>query len=82
MTHLRLRELKTLAQGHTAESIKAEFNLMPTWPQKKKKWTSQVAQMVKCLSTMQETQVQALGWEDSLENETAIHSSTIAWKIP
>ena len=36
MTHLRLRELKTLAQGHTAESIKAEFNLMPTWPQKKK----------------------------------------------
>ena len=31
---------------------------------------------------MQETQVQALGWEDPLEKEMAIHSSTIAWKIP
>ena len=31
---------------------------------------------------MRETQVQSLGWEDPLENEMAIHSSTIAWKIP
>ena len=38
--------------------------------------------MVKCLSTMQETLVQALGWEDPLEKEMATHSSTIAWKIP
>ena len=44
--------------------------------------TSLVAQMVKCLSTMQETQVQSLGQEDRLEKEMAIHSSTIAWKIP
>ena len=41
-----------------------------------------VAQMVKRLSTMQETRVRALGWEDPLEKEMAIHSSTIAWKIP
>ena len=41
-----------------------------------------VAQMVKRLSTMQETWVRALGWEDPLEKEMAIHSSTIAWKIP
>ena len=41
-----------------------------------------MAQMVKCLSTRQETQVQSLGWEDPLEKEMAIHSSTIAWKIP
>ena len=41
-----------------------------------------VAQMVKCLSAMQETWVRALGWEDPLEKEMAIHSSTIAWKIP
>ena len=41
-----------------------------------------MAQMVKRLSTMQETQVRALGWEDPLEEEMAIHSSTIAWKIP
>ena len=44
--------------------------------------TSLVAQMVKRLSTMQETQVQSLGQEDRLEKEMAIHSSTIAWKIP
>ena len=41
-----------------------------------------VAQMVKHLSTMRETQVQALGWEYPLEKEMAIHSSTIAWKNP
>ena len=38
--------------------------------------------MVKRLSTMRETGVQSLGWEDPLEKEMAIHSSTIAWKIP
>ena len=41
-----------------------------------------VAQMVKHLSTMRETWVWALAWEDPLEKEMAIHSSTIAWKIP
>ena len=44
--------------------------------------TSLVAQTVKRLSTMQETQVQSLGREDPPEKEMAIHSSTIAWKIP
>ena len=44
--------------------------------------TSLVAQTVKCLSTMRETRVQSLVWEDPLEKEMAIHSSTIAWKIP
>ena len=38
--------------------------------------------MVKRLSAMQETRVQALGWEDPLEKEMAAHSSTLAWKIP
>ena len=28
---------------------------------------------------MQETQVQSLGWEDSLEKEMATHSSVLAW---
>ena len=41
-----------------------------------------MAQTVKCLPTMQETQVQSLGWEDLLEKETATHSSILAWKIP
>ena len=45
------------------------------------KWTSLVAQTVKRLSTMQETWVQSLSWEDSLEEEVATHSSTLAWKI-
>ena len=43
---------------------------------------SPLAQTVKRLSTMQETGVQSLGWEDPLEKEMAIHSRTIAWKIP
>ena len=38
--------------------------------------------MVKCLSTMWETRVRSLVWEDPLEKEMAIHSRTIAWKIP
>ena len=41
-----------------------------------------VAQAVKRLSTKQETRVQSLGREDLLEKEMAIHSNTVAWKIP
>ena len=41
-----------------------------------------VAQMVKNLPAMQETQVQSLGWEDPLEKEMATHSSILVWKIP
>ena len=41
-----------------------------------------VAQKVKRLSTMWETWVRSLGWEDSLEKEMATHSSTLALKIP
>ena len=37
-----------------------------------------MAQMVKRLSTMRETRVRSLGWEDPLEKEMAIHSSTAA----
>ena len=47
-----------------------------------KPWTSLVAQTVKRLPAMQETQVQSLGREDPLEKEMATHSSTLAWKIP
>ena len=41
-----------------------------------------MAQTVKRLSTIRETRVRSLGREDPLEKEMAIHSSTIAWKIP
>ena len=38
--------------------------------------------MVKRLLAMQETQVQSLGPEDTLEKEMATHSSILAWEIP
>ena len=41
-----------------------------------------MAQMVKRLPTMWETQVQSLGGKDLLEKEMATHSSTLAWRIP
>ena len=43
---------------------------------------SLVAQTVKRLPAMRETQVRFLGREDPLEKEMAIHSRTLAWKIP
>ena len=45
-------------------------------------WDSLVAQMVKSLPVMRETQVQSLGQEDPLEKEMATHSNILAWKIP
>ena len=43
---------------------------------------SLVAQVVKNLPDMQETQVRSLGWENPLEKGTATHHSILAWKIP
>ena len=40
-----------------------------------------VAQMVKNLHTIQETQVGSLGQEDPLEEEMLLHSSILAWEI-
>ena len=41
-----------------------------------------MAQIVKHLPAIRETQVQSLGWEDLLEKEMATHSSIPAWRIP
>ena len=41
-----------------------------------------MAQMVKNLPTMLETQVRSLGWEDPLEKEMAIPSNVLACRIP
>ena len=41
-----------------------------------------MAQMVKNLPAMQETQVQSLGPEDPREKEMATHSSILALEIP
>ena len=43
---------------------------------------SLVAQMVKHLPAIRETRVRFLGREDPLEKVMAIHSSTLAWRIP
>ena len=45
-------------------------------------WASLMVQMVKNPRAMQETQVLALGRKDSLEQEMAIYSSILAWRIP
>ena len=42
---------------------------------------SPVAQQVKNRPAMQETWVQSLDWEDSLEKGTAIHNSILTWRI-
>ena len=44
--------------------------------------SSLVAQTVKNLPAMQETQVRSLGWEDPLEKGMATYSSILAWRIP
>ena len=48
-------------------------------------WTtpgaSLVAQKIKNPVAMQESQVQSLGWEDSLEEGMVTHSSVFAWRI-
>ena len=55
-----------------SEKVGLKFNIQ----------TSLVAQTVKYLSTMRETRVQSLGWEDPLEKEMATHSSILAWRLP
>ena len=41
-----------------------------------------MAQRLKLLPPMPETQVLSLGWEDPLEKEMATHSSILAWRTP
>ena len=41
-----------------------------------------MAQTVKSLPAVWETQVQSLGLEDPLEKDMATHSNIFAWKIP
>ena len=45
-------------------------------------WGFLVAQSVKNLPSLWETWVQAPGWEDPLEKDTATHSNILAWRIP
>ena len=43
---------------------------------------SLVAQVVKNLPAIQETQVQCLGWGDALKKGMSTHSSILSWRIP
>ena len=45
-------------------------------------WAVLVAQRLKRLPGIQETQVRSLGQEDPLKKEMATHSSILAWEIP
>ena len=45
-------------------------------------WASLVAQLIKNLPAMQGTWIRSLGWEESLEEGKATHSSILAWRIP
>ena len=45
-------------------------------------WASLVAQIVKDLPAMWETQIRSLDRDDPMEKEMAIHSSILAWRIP
>ena len=45
-------------------------------------WASLVAQTVKNLPAICETQLRSLGWEDPLEKEMTTHSTILAWRIP
>ena len=45
-------------------------------------WPYLMAQMVKNLLAMQEIRVQSLGWENPLEESSAIHASILAWRTP
>ena len=66
--------LASLSSSFPVESILPPFYLPLV--------ASLVAQTVKRLPAMQETQVQSLGREALLEKEMATHSSILAWKIP
>ena len=69
---------KTGSQSQSLSPIKAITEQV----KKKCDYTSLVAQMVKNLPTVRETQVQSLGREDPLEKGMATYSSILAWGIP
>ena len=82
----KLHSLPFASGGHVDSwTVAISLRPLPLWSQCHHLYfhhASLVAQMVKNLPAMQETQVQSLGQEDPLEKETATHSSILAWGIP
>ena len=77
---LSLSELQKLVMDREAWRA-AIHGVAKSWT-RLSNWTELVAKMVKNLSEMQNTQAQSLGWENSLEREMVIQSSSIVWEIP
>ena len=71
-----------LADGFFTTSALWEALDLVLPPSYSPKWASLVAQMVKNLPAMQETQVQSRGQEEPLEKGIATYSSIFAWRIP
>ena len=77
----RCRNALTLAHHYTDERVCGNVVLRSECFIVCNVGASLVAQLVKNLPAVQETWVQSLGWEDSLEKGKAIHSSILAWRI-
>ena len=59
------------------------FIITPNWKQTKHSPVSErMAQMIKSLPAIQETQVQSLDWNDPLKKRMATHTSGLAWRVP
>ena len=61
------------SESEVAQSCLTHFSTNTT--------ASLIAQSVKNLPAIWETQVQSMGWEDPLEEDLVTHSSVLAWKI-
>ena len=68
----------SLEPAASASALTASLLKMPTFLTAQMYWASPVAQMVKNLPVMQETQVPTLGWEGPLEKGMATHSRILA----
>ena len=68
--------IRTSVLWDSGLNVMTSFNLFVSFN------ASLMAQRVKNLPAMQETQVQSLGQEDSQEKKMATHSSILAWRIP
>ena len=85
MRKLTLKKVTMLCAGSqeilskSSAQCHKQFNIQQLCCQE---WTSLVAQTVKRLPIMRDTQLRSLGWEDPLEKEMATHSRSLAWKIP
>ena len=79
---LQLWLFKTNKQTKTVTNKYVKYVLQNTVLRLTEMWAFLVAQRLKHLPAMRETQVWSLGWKDPLEKEMATHSSILAWKIP